>query len=197
MWHHKQERHCGPRGFGGRGGFGGGFGGWGMGGRSGWGGEGGGRRRQFDGTALRLLLLTLIAEEPRHGYDLIREIEERTGGGYAPSPGVVYPTLTMLDEMGLIEEVKEEGARKRFAITEAGKAQLAEQKEAVDTLTERLGEIGAREKSGNRAPIKRSVMGLMMAVREAVANGQDNADIAHDIAAILDEAAQKIERLER
>jgi len=196
MWHHGHERRCGPRGFGGRGM--GGFGGWGMRGRGGWGADGGGgRRRQFDGSELRLLLLALIAEEPRHGYDLIREIEERTGGGYAPSPGVVYPTLTLLDEMGLIEEVKEEGARKRFAITDAGKAHLAEQKDAVDALVERLGAIGAREKSGDRAPIRRSVMGLMMAVREAVAGAHDNPDIAHDIAAILDEAAQKIERLER
>jgi len=196
MWHHGHERRCGPRGFGGRG-MGGFGGGWGMRGRGGWGADGGGRRRQFDGGELRLLLLALIAEEPRHGYDLIREIEERTGGGYAPSPGVVYPTLTLLDEMGLIEEVKEEGARKRFAITDAGRAHLAEQKDAVDALVERLGAIGAREKSGDRAPIRRSVMGLMMAVREAVASGHENPDIAHDIAAILDEAAQKIERLER
>ncbi|WP_447514071.1 PadR family transcriptional regulator, partial [Clostridioides difficile] len=58
----------------------------------------------FDGTELRLILLKLIEEQPRHGYDLIREIEERSGGAYAPSPGVVYPTLTMLDDMGLIEE---------------------------------------------------------------------------------------------
>ena len=74
----------------------------------------------FDGGELRLVLLKLIAEQPRHGYDLIREIEERTGGAYAPSPGVVYPTLTMLDDMGLIEEQKTEGAKKLFAITDAG-----------------------------------------------------------------------------
>ena len=74
----------------------------------------GGRRRLFDGYELKLLLLALLADNPAHGYDLIRQIEERTGGGYAPSPGVVYPTLTLLDEMDLIEEVKEEGARRRF-----------------------------------------------------------------------------------
>ncbi|NWM55099.1 PadR family transcriptional regulator, partial [Escherichia coli] len=62
-------------------------------GRGGFGhGERGGRRRMFDGTELRLILLKLIEEQPRHGYDLIREIEERSGGAYAPSPGVVYPT---------------------------------------------------------------------------------------------------------
>src|SRR6478752_5873653 len=87
------------------------------------GGEGRGRRRRmFDGEELRLVLLKLIADQPRHGYDLIRDIEERTGGAYAPSPGVIYPTLTMLDDMGLIEEQKSEGAKKLFAITNAGQA---------------------------------------------------------------------------
>ena len=90
--------------------------------------RGRGRRRMFDGGELRLVLLALLEGQPRHGYDLIREIEERTGGSYAPSPGVVYPTLTMLDEMGHIDEVKEEGSRKRFAITDAGKAFLAEKR---------------------------------------------------------------------
>src|SRR3954467_226608 len=95
------------------GGFGGPGGGHGGEHHRGWGrGErGGGRRRMFDGGELRLVLLALLEEQPRHGYDLIREIEERTGGSYAPSPGVVYPTLTMLDEMGQIDEVKEEGSR--------------------------------------------------------------------------------------
>ncbi len=108
--------------------------------RGGWGHHerGGGRRRVFDGGELRLVLLALLEEQPRHGYDLIREIEERTGGSYAPSPGVVYPTLTMLDEMGLIDEVKKEGARKRFAITDAGGAHLTEKREDVDALIERL-----------------------------------------------------------
>jgi hypothetical protein len=73
---------------------------------------GGGRRpRMFDGSELRLVLLRLIADEPRHGYDLIRAIEALTGGAYAPSPGVIYPTITLLDEMGFIEEQQSQGAR--------------------------------------------------------------------------------------
>ncbi len=69
------------------------------------GGCGGGRsRRMFDGGELKLLLLKLIADAPRQGYDMIREIEAMTGGAYAPSPGVVYPKLTLLDEMNLIGE---------------------------------------------------------------------------------------------
>src|SRR5271154_3207307 len=89
-------------------------------------GRGGGRRRMFDGGELRLVLLKLIADKPRHGYDLIRAIEELTGGAYAPSPGIVYPTLTMLNEMGLIEEPLADGARKQFAITPEGTAHLTE-----------------------------------------------------------------------
>ena len=179
-------------------------GGFGPGGRGdhghGWGHHerGGGRRRMFDGGELRLVLLALLEEQPRHGYDLIREIEERTGGSYAPSPGVVYPTLTMLDEMGHIDEVKEEGARKRFAITDAGKAFLAEKREEVDALLERLAAIGEREgRSAGGAPIKRAMMGLGMALRDTLGAARGNPDLVHDVAAIIDEAARKIERLER
>jgi DNA-binding PadR family transcriptional regulator len=181
------------------GGFGGGFGG-GMHGDPRHGGgrgeRGGGRRRMFDGGELRLVLLGLLEEQPRHGYDLIREIEERTGGAYAPSPGVVYPTLTMLDELELIEEVKEEGARKRFAITDAGRAHLAEKKEEVAALIERLSRLGQEESRHGAAPVKRAMMSLHMALREALSASQDRNAI-HEVTAILDEATRKIERLER
>jgi DNA-binding PadR family transcriptional regulator len=161
-------------------------------------GRGGGRRgRVFDGGELRLVLLALLAEQPRHGYDLIREIEERTGGAYAPSPGVVYPTLTMLDEMGHIDEVKEEGARKRFAISDAGRQHLAEKQDEVDALVARLSQLGETQGRSGAGPIKRAMVGVHMALREALAAGSGRDDMVHDVAAILDEAARKIERLER
>jgi DNA-binding PadR family transcriptional regulator len=190
--------------------FGHGFGRWGGGGgfgggmhgehRHGWGrgerGGGGGRRRVLDGGELRLVLLVLLDEQPRHGYDLIREIEERTGGAYAPSPGVVYPTLTMLDELEHIEEVKEEGARKRFAITDAGRAHLAEKRAEADALMERLSRLGQEESRHGAAPVKRAMVSLHMALRDALSSAQDR-DMVHDVTAILDEATRKIERLER
>jgi DNA-binding PadR family transcriptional regulator len=154
----------------------------------------GGRRRLFDGEELQSLLLALIAETPRHGYDLIREIESRSGGVYAPSPGVVYPTLTLLDEMGQIEELKEEGARRRFAVTEAGRATLAEKQAAVDALLARLAELDADNARTDRAPIRRAMMGLAMAVRERMSS--DGGEQAHAIAAILDEATRKIEQID-
>jgi DNA-binding PadR family transcriptional regulator len=159
------------------------------------GGGRGGRRRVFDGDELKLVLLALLAEAPRHGYDLIRQIEERTGGGYAPSPGVVYPTLTLLDEMDLIEEVKEEGARRRFQITEAGRAWLEERRAAADAALARLEQIGAERNRSDHAPIRRAMINLKLALRESTLEGDGDSERAHAIAEILDEAARKIERL--
>lgn len=160
-----------------------------------WGGREGGRaRRMFDGGELRLVLLKLIADTPRHGYDLIREIEELTGGAYAPSPGVVYPTLTLLDEMGLIEEQKSEGAKKRFAATDAGRAHLEEYREQVDGLMARLKALGQRRGAWDETPVRRAFGNLRMVIG-GVRMGGHSSDTLHEIAALLDEVAQKIERL--
>lgn len=168
-------------------------------GRHGWGRgvgrEGGGRRRMFDSGELRLVLLKLIEESPRHGYDLIREIEARTGGAYAPSPGIVYPTLTLLDEMGLIAEERSDGARKRFAITAAGGTHLAEQAEAVAALFARLAEIGAMRARTDGAPIRRAMGNLRTVLQHRLGGSEVTADTLHDVAALIDEAARKIERL--
>ena len=199
---------CGPRGFdfpagllamgfGPRGGgWGSGWGGW----DSDWGGSGRGRRgrrRVFEPGELRLVLLKLIADQPRHGYDLIRAIEEMTHGTYAPSPGVVYPTLTMLQDMGLIEETKagKDAPRKAFAITADGKDHLAERAEEVDALLARLADMGDDQRKAGGAPIKRAVGNLLSALWHRVTRDEVDEQTLHDIAAILDEAAQKIERL--
>src|SRR5919107_5084440 len=104
----------------------------------GWGKRRRSRRRMFESGELRLVLLKLIADEPRHGYDLIRAIEELTGGEYAPSPGVIYPTLTLLQDMGFIEETDAEGARKAYSATEEGRQHLEERSADVDELFDRL-----------------------------------------------------------
>ena len=154
-----------------------------------------GRRRMFDGGELRLVLLKLIADQPRHGYDLIREIEELTGGAYAPSPGVVYPTLTLLDEMGQIEEQQSEGAKKRFAATDAGRQELAAKQVEVEALIARLTELGAHRSKADRGPVRRAMGNLGQAIGNRVARGDFSDETLHDIAALIDEVAQKIERL--
>ena len=157
-------------------------------------GEGRGRRRMFEGGELRLVILLLLEAEPRHGYDLIREIESRTGGAYAPSPGIVYPTLTMLSEMRLIEEQLAEGARKQFAITPEGTAHLAEHEAEVTAMLARLDALGAMRERTDAVPIRRALHNLRSVLQSRLGEGLDK-DRMHDAAALIDEAARKIERL--
>jgi DNA-binding PadR family transcriptional regulator len=191
----------GSRGFGGgfgRGWGGGDWGGWGPGGGGGGGrqGRGGGRRGMFRPGELRLVLLRLIADQPRHGYDLIQSIEEMTGGEYAPSPGVVYPTLTMLEDMGFIrEQVGEGSSRKAYAVTPEGQAHLDERREEAEALIERLAEHGERQRRAGGAPISRAVGNLLSALWHRVQREGMNDETLHQIAEILDEAARKVERL--
>lgn len=154
-----------------------------------------GRRRMFDGGELRLVLLRLIADTPRHGYELIKAIEDMTGGAYAPSPGVVYPTLTMLGEMGLIEEQASEGAKKRYAVTTEGTTHLAENAEQVEALIARLTSLGAERNRPDGAPIRRAMGNLRHALQDRLQRGGFGDDTLHDIAGLIDELAQKIERL--
>jgi DNA-binding PadR family transcriptional regulator len=189
--HGHGRHHAGPHGFG-RGGRGGGrHGGWGEGDE----GRGGRRRRVFDQGELRLVLLKLIADQPRHGYELIRAIEELTGGVYVPSPGVVYPTLTMLHEMAQIEEAASGGARKAFAITPEGSEHLASRKAEVEALFERLAQLADARERTDGGPIRRAMQNLKMVLINRLEREELPAETVHQAAAILDEAAQKIERL--
>ncbi|PQM29197.1 PadR family transcriptional regulator [Sphingopyxis lindanitolerans] len=183
--------HRGGRGFGHGGGFGRGFGG-----RHGHDDDGRGRRRRmFDGGELRLVLLKLIADEPRHGYDLIRRIEELTGGAYAPSPGVIYPTLTLLDDMGLIEAADSDGAKKLFAITAAGRVELEANQGAIEALIARLTEVGDERQRTDSASVRRAMGNLKAVLMNRLGDRDLEEATLHDIVALIDEAAQKIERL--
>jgi DNA-binding PadR family transcriptional regulator len=188
-----------------RGGFGGGrFGGRGF--AFGWDmegegrGEHRGRRRLFDGGELRLVLLRLIGDQPRHGYDLIRAIEERTGGAYAPSPGVVYPTLTMLADMGQIEEQASDGNKKLFAVTGEGNRVLDEKAEEIAALMARLDALAEMRERSEAPSIRRALHNL----RHVLANklgghrlggGDVDSETLNEIVALIDEVAGKIERL--
>jgi DNA-binding PadR family transcriptional regulator len=167
-------------------------------GDEGWsGGRGRGRRarRMFEGGELRLVLLKLIADEPRHGYDLIRAIEDLTGGEYAPSPGVVYPTLTLLQDMDLVEEAAVEGARKPFQVTDEGRAHLEERSEEVEALFARLTDLKPGPSPEGASPIWRAMRNLGMAIRHRVQHGEITEETKFELAALIDELAQKIERL--
>jgi DNA-binding PadR family transcriptional regulator len=164
-------------------------------GPNGWGGHRGrDRKRMFEGGELRLVLLKLIADEPRHGYQLIKAIEDLTEGDYAPSPGIVYPTLTMLEDMGLIREQKSKDSKKVFEATDEGRTHLEENDDEVEELLERLEGHGRRRRRGQRPEIGRAIGNLMAALRNRVATEGWNEQLLEEVIDILDEAAQRIER---
>lgn len=153
--------------------------------------RGGRRGRLFDYGDLRLLLLAIIAKQPSHGYELIKTVEERFGGSYAPSPGVVYPTLAWLDDMGYAV-IEPEGDRKRYRITPEGEAFLAANRAAVDDL---LARAGASGRGGEvPAPLLRSMENLKLALRLRLRRGDIDQATAEKIAAALDAAVQVVER---
>ncbi|MCX2561391.1 PadR family transcriptional regulator [Acetobacter farinalis] len=127
-------RHGSGRGFGR--GFGDGFG-------RGPGGRDFPKGRKLSSEELQLVLLALLAEQPAHGYELIRLLEEKSGGFYTPSPGMVYPALTYLEEIGHAS-VTQEGNRKLYSLTDEGQAFLEKNREQADRILEILARIGSR-----------------------------------------------------
>ena len=99
--------------------------------------------RKLASGDLQLLVLALLAEKPRHGYEIIKELEERSHGFYAPSPGMVYPALTYLEEIGHAT-VETEGSKKRYHITDEGRAYLEQHRATADSILSQLREIGER-----------------------------------------------------
>ena len=187
--HH--ERHAGP--FGGRHGGGDFFADWS---EMRGGGRRGGGGRMFGHGDLKLLLLALIEQQPRHGYELIRIIEDMFHGQYSPSPGAIYPTLTMLEELGYAEVTNEQGGRKLYAITTEGRAYLDENRDAVDAVTART-EHSARMAAKMAAPM--NVRKAMHALKHALlmrASDWSKAE-AQRVTDILEGAASAIATGER
>jgi DNA-binding PadR family transcriptional regulator len=97
--------------------------------------------RMFEQGDLRYVVLRLLEEKPRHGYEIIKALEERFGGAYAPSPGAVYPTLQLLEDLGYARVVPGPEGKKVYEITDAGRAHLAENQSTVDTIFDRISKM--------------------------------------------------------
>lgn len=175
-------------------GFGGPLGGGPFGG--GRGGPGGRRGKRFDGEQLRLLVLGMLAQAPQHGYQLIRAFAEQSGGAYQPSPGVLYPLLTMLDEQELIVKAEgDAGSRRQFSLTQAGAAEVEANKPAVEAAFARLAQMADMASRTDGAPVRRAVHNLRSAVIERLSREGAESELGFEVARIIDEATQKIERL--
>ena len=166
-------------------------------GERGVGGPGGSKRRgrMFGPGELRLVLLALIAEEARHGYDCIRAFEDATGGSYAPSPGVVYPTLSMLLDEGLIEDRESDDARKVYQVTHAGLAELERNRDEIAELLNRIGRKAQRANEARSSDMMRAMGNLASVLTNAASRGRLSSDNKDQIVDLIDEVARKIERL--
>jgi len=187
--------HCGPwKHFrGGRGGFWGESGeGWGRQGRRPFGGEFGGRF--FDAGELRLVILSFIAEKPSHGYEIMKAISDQTAGAYAPSAGVVYPTLNQLEDEGLATATSE-GGKKQYTITEAGQAELQSQKERIDDVLGRIRQMGETYGTRRAPEVMRAMHNFKLALRLKFGGGDLTQEQIRKIAEILDSAAKEVERV--
>ncbi len=159
------------------------------------GGPGGRLRRLLEHGDLRLLVLHLIAERPRHGYEIIKAIEDLAGGAYTPSPGVVYPTLTLLEEIGHVSSIAE-GNRKSFTITPDGTAALAEDCANLDAILTRISQVRAQAQAQEPAlPVVRAMENLRTALRLKLATGPTAPELARQIADAIDQAARTVEEL--
>jgi len=185
----------------------------GFGGRHGWGGRHGGgddemmhAGRMLAQGDLRLIALRLIEGQPRHGYDIIKALEDTTSGWYAPSPGIVYPTLTYLEEVGYLTS-QPEGAKKLYTITDEGRAHLAENRDLIDAVMKRLAFIGEKaarirermegeqetERGGRYQLVRAAFDNLRESTRERLKN---DADAEAKVVEILARAANEIRKLQ-
>ena len=159
--------------------------------------RGGGRSglgRFFAHGDLRLVILNLIADKPRHGYELIKEIEDSVGGAYSPSPGVIYPTLTLLEELNYVQAAAE-GAKKLYTITPEGEDFLKANRATVDALLSRMAEAAGTQGRGRAPGIIRAMENLKMALKLRAVSGNLSDDQIDRIAHVIDEAAAKVEKI--
>jgi DNA-binding PadR family transcriptional regulator len=176
------------------GGFGGGFG-EGRGERFGRGGFGGGRERLFDAGDLKLVILKLLAEQPSYGYQLMKTMEDRLAGGYTPSAGVIYPTLTMLEEEGLASAATSESNKKVYSVTVEGTAYLETNKGRVEALMERVQEAGRGFERGRSPEIKGAFQDMWGAVMARVARGNATPEQVAKIVEAIKGATKAIDEM--
>jgi DNA-binding PadR family transcriptional regulator len=152
--------------------------------------------RFFAHGDLRLVILHLISEKPRHGYELIKAIEERVAGAYSPSPGAIYPTLTLLEELGYIAiDAAGEGARKLHAITAQGRAYLDANRPALEALLARMEQAGRAQGGELAARVVHAMKNLKRVIRLRLAQDPLTEAQAEAMAAAIDAAATSVERI--
>jgi DNA-binding PadR family transcriptional regulator len=155
----------------------------------------GGRERLFDNGELRLVILQLISEKPSYGYEIIKAIEERLSGGYAPSPGVVYPTLMMLEEEGYAAVSATDGSKKLYAATAQGREYLETNKATLKAIFGRMDHASKVFGRGKAPQIARAIMNLRFALKMRAGRGNLSPEQTRKIAEAIDAAARVIDEV--
>ena len=151
--------------------------------------------RFFGHGDLKLVILSLLEERPRHGYDIIKAIEERSGGMYQPSAGTVYPTLTLLEEMGFARSVPDDGGKRVYEITESGRQHLTENRHTVNDIFSRIARTGAGLTSDAMQEMNRAFGRLARATYSQASHRLDDHDFLRGVAKILTDAAAAVNAL--
>jgi len=161
------------------------------------GGGGSGRRgRMFDAGDLKLLVLKILQQAPSHGYEVIKAIGDRVGGDYSPSPGTIYPTLTLLEDLGFIKATTPDSPRKQYALTPEGEAHLGEQAEVLQRIEARLTQTRDQARARRVPDIQRAMENLKTALRlRFESDTPPDAETLRQIAETIDRAAVEIGRL--
>lgn len=182
--------------------------------RWGWGGSGfegfgaeffGGRGRShrgrmgriFEQGDLKYVILRLLEEKPRHGYEIIKELEDRFGGAYSPSPGTVYPTLTMLEDLGYARVTQDAGGKKTYEITPEGTAYLAEHSTTVDSIFERIGRFVEGFLDAPMMEVNHAFRRVGRAAYAHASRNVSDKETLQRIREILDRAAAELEELQK
>ena len=153
--------------------------------------------RVFEQGDLKFVILRMLAEKPRHGYEIIKELEERFGGAYAPSPGTVYPTLTMLEDLGFARVTPEEGGRKIYEITDEGRKHLAEHSQTVDGIFDRIARFVDGFLDAPMMEVNQAFKRVGRATYGLAPGHLRNRELLDRLKGILDRAADEIEALGR
>src|SRR5215510_794180 len=151
--------------------------------------------RLFEQGDLKYVILRLLEEKPRHGYDIIKELESRFGGSYAPSPGTVYPTLTMLEDLGYARVVPEEGGKKIYEITDEGRKHLAEHSGTVNDIFERIARFVEGFTDAPMMELNGAFQRLARATFKTAATNVHDKEMIEKIRQVIKNAADEIEAL--
>jgi DNA-binding PadR family transcriptional regulator len=151
----------------------------------------------FEQGDLRYVVLRLLEEKPRHGYEIIKALEERFGGSYAPSPGVVYPTLQLLEDLGYARVMPGVEGKKTYEITDEGRAYLAENRETVDSIFDRISKLVGHFLDEPMTEVHTAFRAVGKATYSRATDAVQNPAVLSQIVDILTRAAKEIDAIPR